>query len=95
MARPAAANDMSNEVDENYSDEQFEDETEKVNRVQTPDLGSVAKVAKKEGVIEVVERDDGQEKAISSGSPFSEISVKDEANQEEEIKTEHQILLDD
>ena len=44
----------------------------------TPDLGNVAKVAKKEGVLEVVEADDGQEKALSSGSAFSEISVKDE-----------------
>jgi hypothetical protein len=59
-------------------------------------LGSVAKVAKKEGVLEVVEADDGQEKALSSGSAFSEISVKDEA--QEETKQENadaQILLDD
>ena len=46
----------------------------------TPDLGNVAKVAKKEGVLEVVEADDGHEKALSSGSAFSEISVKDEEN---------------
>ena len=48
--------------------------------VVTPDLGNVAKVAKKEGVLEVVEADDGHEKALSSGSAFSEISVKDEEN---------------
>ena len=47
------------------------------NRNKTPDLGSAAKVAKKEGVIEVIEADDGKEKALSSGSQFSEISVKD------------------
>ena len=40
----------------------------------------MAKVAKKEGVLEVVEADDGHEKALSSGSAFSEISVKDEEN---------------
>ena len=34
----------------------------------TPDLGNVAKVAKKEGVFEVVEADDRHEKAPSSGS---------------------------
>jgi len=43
------------------------------------DTGSVAKVAKKEGVLEVVEADDRHEKASSGGSAFSEISVKDEA----------------
>ena len=47
------------------------------NNVVAPDLGNVAKVAKKEGVLEVIEADDGQEKALSSGSQFSEISVKD------------------
>ena len=56
--------------------------------VITPDLGNVAKVAKKEGVIEVVEADDGQEKALSSGSAFSQISVKDQSGDEaEENKT--------
>lgn len=61
--------------DDDYSEEDFEDEV----KACTPDLGSVGKVAKKEGVIEVVEADNGHEKAISSGSPFSDISVKDEA----------------
>ena len=60
---------------------------------QQPDLGNVAKVAKKEGVFEVVEADDGKEKALSSGGVFSEISVKDES--EEENKNDAQILLDD
>ena len=53
----------------------------------------MAKVAKKEGVFEVVEADDGKEKALSSGGVFSEISVKDES--EEENKNDAQILLDD
>ena len=61
----------------------------------TPDLGNVAKVAKKEGVFEVIEVDDGQEKALSSGSRYSEISVKDESAEEEKKATEAQILLDD
>ena len=50
----------------------------------TPDIGLVGKVAKKEGVIEVVEADDGKEKALSSGSAFSEISVKDESEEEKD-----------
>ena len=41
-------------------------------------------MAKQEGIIEVVEADNGQEKALSSGGPFSEISVKDEEKEEEE-----------
>ncbi len=63
----------------------------------TPDLGSVAKVAKKEGVFEVIEADDGQEKVLSSGSQFSEISVKDESEEEAKFEgdTNAQILLDD
>ena len=66
--------------------------------VVTPDLGNVAKVAKKEGVLEVVEADDGKEKALSSGSAFSEISVKDEENKAAEDDSGgngQQILLDD
>ena len=46
------------------------------------DLGQAARVAKQEGIIEVVEADNGQEKVLSHGSPFSEISVKDD---EEEV----------
>ena len=41
-------------------------------------------MAKQEGLIEVVEADNGHEKALSSGSPFSEISVKDEEKEQEE-----------
>lgn len=85
----------ANSDDDNYSDEFIEDEI-KVESSEKTDLGSVAKVAKKEGVIEVVEVDDGHEKVISSGSPFSEISVKDEAQEEEEEhKAAGKILLDD
>ena len=51
----------------------------------TPDLGSVGKVAKKEGVFEVVEADDRHEKVHSSGSQFSEISVKDESEEEAKV----------
>ena len=62
----------------------------------TPDLGNVAKVAKKEGVFEVVEADDRHEKAPSSGSQFSEISVKDESEETNKNgQVEGQILLDD
>jgi len=52
------------------------------------DLGNVAKVAKKEGVVEVIEVDDGQEKALSCGSAFSEISVKDEGAEAENKATD-------
>ena len=51
-------------------------------------------MAKKQGVIEVVEADNGQEKALSQGSPFSEISVKDE-EQEKEDGEAQPILLED
>lgn len=57
-------------------------------------MGQAARVAKKQGVIEVVEADNGQEKALSQGSPFSEISVKDE-EQEEEDGEAQPILLED
>jgi len=60
--------------EDSYADDRFDEEE---NRAMTPDVGSVSKVAKKEGVLEVVELDDGSEKALSSGSAFSEISVKD------------------
>ena len=62
------------------------------------DLGQAARVAKKQGIIEVVEADNGQEKALSIGSPFSEISVKDEKEEQEmkeEGKEAEQILLED
>ena len=94
------------EVEDDYIEDEFEQLTpvpaivpdKKKNLVATeqnqpPDLGNVAKVAKKEGVFEVVETDDGKEKALSSGGVFSEISVKDES--EEENKNDAQILLDD
>lgn len=87
-------------------EDEFEHSAEKVpeqkhtlveRNVITPDLGNVGKVAKKEGVIEVVEADDRQEKALSSGSAFSEISVKDQSEEGEnkDGTNDAQILLDD
>ena len=75
----------------------FPEESKGGQRRATADLGNAAKVAKKEGVIEVVEADDGHEKALSSGSQFSEISVKDESEEENKNggSTDAQILLDD
>ena len=53
------------------------------------DLGYAARYAKQEGVIEVVELDNGQDKVLlSHGSPFSEISVKDEEETEEKQEDE-------
>ena len=66
------------EIDDDYIEDEFEqslaEEAKNDNNILqprsavTPDLGNVAKVAKKEGVIEVIEVDDGKEKALSSGS---------------------------
>ena len=91
------------EIEDDYIEDEFEqltpvpatvpDKQKNLITSQQPDLGNVAKVAKKEGVFEVVEADDGKEKALSSGGVFSEISVKDES--EEENKNDAQILLDD
>ena len=95
---------VEQEIEDDYIEDEFEQLTpvpaivpdkqkNLVAATQQPDLGNVAKVAKKEGVFEVVEADDGKEKALSSGGVFSEISVKDES--EEENKNDAQILLDD
>ena len=61
--------------DEDYIEDEFEESARLVDQEEskaarcslTPDVGSAGKVAKKEGVFEVVE-DDRLEKAASSGS---------------------------
>ena len=88
---------MADEFEESVAKKlRGEAEEVKVNRgVQTPDLGNVGKVAKQEGVLEVVE-DDPREKAPSCGSQYSEISVKDESEEEGKVTgPDAQIQVDD
>lgn len=96
-------NKKSNEsIEDDYIEDEFEEsakaidaeETKYARNALTPDLGSVGKVAKKEGVFEVVE-DDHHEKAPSCGSQYSEISVKDESEEGTNNGTDAQIFLDD